>query len=269
MRLLGAILQRIGATGDGDSRSIKNDTKSKATNQLKHLISFEKATTSPVSLRRFSPRYLGVVWAESFIFAGASAFLLLIAKLSPEYWYLSLFALIPFLARAYRANAREALRLGFLLGFTFFLISGLNTLPADPFLSIARIFAGAALFAAFGGAVGWTRQRWGFNPTIVALLWVAFELSLTKLGFVSSLLGEAGFSAPFFHGLAALFGFLIISFLIVLCNSLIITAIDKAISLAKARTIKVPVGKRRWDLNSAAGLFAQKFYLVPEGRGPP
>lgn len=220
-------------------------------------------------MRRLRGGQVYLLWAETFIFAGASASLLLIARLFPDCWYLSLVALVPFLARVYRASAKEALRLGFLLGFTFFLVLGLNALPLSPFWSVAKILAGAALFAAFGGAVGWTRQRWGFNPAIVALLWVAFESGLIKLGFVGSVLGEAEFSGPFFHGLTALFGFLIISFLVVLCNSLIVAAIDKAISLAKARRFEVSVGERAWDLYFTTGLFAQKSYLVPEGRGPP
>jgi len=233
-------------------------------NRVSHL-----AEVLAKSLRQSGIRRIGLLWAESFTFAGASACLLLVARLFPDYWYLSLIALLPFLVRVYRASAKEALRLGFLLGFTFFLVSGLNTLPLTPFLSIAKILAGAALFAAFGCAVGWTRQRWGFNPTIVALLWVGFELSLTRLGFVSSMLGEAEFSGPFFHGLAALFGFLIISFIVVLCNSLIVAAIDKAISLVKTRRFVRSVGERTWPLYSPNGFFAQKFYLVPEGRGPP
>jgi len=36
-------------------------------------------------------------WSESFIFAGGSAFLLFLAILFPDYWYVSFFALTPFL----------------------------------------------------------------------------------------------------------------------------------------------------------------------------
>ena len=247
-----------------DKGSLRERYLRRLFNRVSHL-----AEASAGSLRRSVNGQICLQWVESFIFAGATACLLLVARLFPDYWYLSLVALLPFLARVYRASAMEALRLGFLLGFTFFLVSGLNTLLLTPFLSIAKILAGAALFAAFGGAVGWTRQRWGFNPTIVALLWVAFELGLTRLGLISSMLGEAEFSGPFFHGLAALFGFLIISFIVVLCNSLIVAAIDKAISLAKARRFVRTVGERTWTLYSPTGVFAQKFYLVPEGRGPP
>lgn len=218
---------------------------------------------------RYRTARVGTLWLESFIFVGSSACLLLVARLFPAYWYFSLVALIPFLAKVYRASAMEALRLGFLLGFTFFLVSGLNNLLLTPFLSIAKILAGTALFSAFGGALGWTRQRWGFNPIIVALLWLGFEASLIKLGLIGSLLSEAQFSGPFFHGLAALFGFLIVSFIIVLCNSLLVAAIDKVISLAKARVYERPVSERIWDPYSTSGLFANKFYLVPEGRDPP
>ena len=129
----------------------------------------DKPAGSPT---RSQIRQTGLIWAESFVFAGSSALLLLVARLSPDYWYLSLIALIPFLARIYWASPRDAIRLGFLFGFTFLFVSGLNGLPSAPLLSIAKILAGAALFAAFGGALGWTRQRWGFNPIIVALLWL-------------------------------------------------------------------------------------------------
>ncbi len=67
-------------------------------------------------------------WAESFIFAGSSAILLLIANLFSSCWYFSFFALAPFLYRIIKAAPIESLRLGSLLGLSFFgalwLVSG-------------------------------------------------------------------------------------------------------------------------------------------------
>ena len=51
-------------------------------------------------------------WAESFMFAGTSALLLLVANLFPHYWYVSFFALTPFLYRIIKASPGESLRLG-------------------------------------------------------------------------------------------------------------------------------------------------------------
>ncbi|MFH1372617.1 MAG: hypothetical protein ABII79_02330 [bacterium] len=210
-----------------------------------------------------------LLWAESLLFAGISAFLLLISQLFPGQWYLSLFALIPFLVRVRRANVTEAMRLGFLLGFFYLSILELNTLVLSPLPAIGRVIGGTVLFTAFGGAITWTRRRWGFSPIFVALLWVAFEAAIIKLGIAHSVLGEAEFSGHFVHGLVVLFGFLIISFIIVLCNTLIIAAVEKAWSRAKNRKFSDSVGERTWGLHFTTRLFADKFYLVSEIRGPP
>jgi apolipoprotein N-acyltransferase len=208
-------------------------------------------------------------WAESFIFAGSSALLLLTANLSSAYWYFSFFALTPFLYRILKASPIESLRLGFLLGFSYFGALAVNTPAASPHISMVKFFSGAALFALFGWLLGWARQRWGFNVSLVALLWVGLELGSVKLGFVSGIFGKGGLSHPSLHGLVGLFGFLAVSAIVVLLNSLL--------ALAIARTLKVARTSREGSAEDrsitcyafARNLFAEKVYLVPEGRAPP
>jgi hypothetical protein len=211
-----------------------------------------------------------VTWAESFIFAGSSGLLLLIVNLFPAYWYVSFFALTPFLYRIIKATPRESLRLGFLLGLSFFSVSVIDSPSNSPLLlSILKLFCGTALFALFGWMADWARKHWGFNPSIVALLWVGLEMGLIKLGFVNGLLREAEFSHPFFGGMVSLFGFLTVSAIIVLLNSLLVLLIVKTLAIKIPRGNTVQEDQRTLDLLSAPGLLVEKVYLVPEGRAPP
>jgi hypothetical protein len=217
-------------------------------------------------------------WAESFLFAGSSALLLLVANLFPQYWYFSFFALTPFLYRIIKASPSESLRLGILFGLAFFGASSVNSFIISPLPFLLRLVSGTALFALFGWAVGWARKRWGFYPSIVAVLWVGLEIGLVKLGGGTAttlglskggLLGSAEFSNSFLHGLAGLLGLLTVSAIIVLLNSLLALAIDKALGAAKARVKPSAEDKKTWSFFFVRNIFTEKVYLVPEGHAPP
>jgi hypothetical protein len=208
-------------------------------------------------------------WAESFIFAGSSALLLLAANLLPHYWYLSLFALSPFLYRIIKAAPVESLRLGFLFGLSFFGALTISSLFVSPLISLVKLVSGTALFALFGWSIGWARQRWGFNPSLVALLWVGLQMGLVKLGLLGGFLGEAGFAHPFLHGLVGLFGFLTVSAIIVLLNALLVLVIVKTLEVRQPKRKQIPADEKSWVLFFTRNLVAEKVYLVPEGRAPP
>ncbi len=214
-----------------------------------------------------------VAWADSFFFAGSSALLLLLVNLFPDYWYVSFFALTPFLYRIIKATPSEALKLGLLFGLCFFSVSAIDSPARSPLLpSVVKLLSGTALFALFGWTVGWASRRWrdwGFNPCIVAVLWVGLEVGLVKLGFVGGLLKEMEFSQPFFGGLVALFGFLTVSAIIVLLNSLLVLLVLKTLAIKRPKGKTVQEDQRRWYLFSTPWVFAEKVYLVPEGRAPP
>lgn len=210
-----------------------------------------------------------MVWAEDFLFAGSSAFLLLLACLQPDLWFLSFLALVPFLHRITHAHPRQALRLGFLLGFSYFAINLANPLITDPAATLLRLVMAIALCAAFGWSVAVARRRWGFNPLLTALLWVGFELILIRAGFAHGLLAELDVGTGLLFRSAIIFGFLAISFIIVLFNAIIVLAIETAITLARARGTVYPESERTWDPFLVPGLAAQRLYLASEGRAPP
>jgi uncharacterized membrane protein len=209
------------------------------------------------------------VWAESFVFAGSSALLLLLANFSPIYWYFSFFALVPFLYRIIKATPTESLRLGILFGISFFAVSMTDSLSISPIPSLLKLFLGTGLFAVFGWTVGWARKHWGFNPILVALLWAGLEVGLIRLGFAGGLFGAAKLTHPFMHGLIALFGFFTVSAVIVLLNSLLVLAITKALELTRPKGKLHQKDKGIGDLFFIRHLFAERVHLVPENRAPP
>ena len=114
-----------------------------------------------------------VVWAEDFVFAGLSAFLLLIAAFFKTHWYLCFVALMPFIYKAGRASVVSSFRLGLLFGLSFFVTSGIDAAIAGGEAVYLRVAAGITLFTLFAGGLAWVRRRFGFNLILFALLWAA------------------------------------------------------------------------------------------------
>lgn len=208
-------------------------------------------------------------WAESFIFAGSSALLLLLASLFPAYWYFSFFAFIPFLYRIINTTSAESLRLGILFGLSFFTVSAADAFLISPFLLIPKILVGTCLFTLFGCSIGWAKKRWGFNPFIVSVLWIFIQTGLMKLGLVGGLIGKAGLSHPVLHILVGLLGFLVVSALIVLFNSLLVLVVIESLRRIKAKIEIAHKINKSWNFILSINSPTKKVYVVPEGRAPP
>jgi apolipoprotein N-acyltransferase len=141
-----------------------------------------------------------------------------------------------------------------------------------PVLTVLTVALGTVFFALFGWALARAKEKFGFNPLVVALLWVLFELAAIKSGVLPDPLETHNLirSSVLFHGWAVLFGLLAVSFVIVLVNSLLVFVIDKTISLAKARGQGVWVNvKRMGPCSHTRAFLAQKVCLIPRGRAPP
>jgi len=203
--------------------------------------------------------------ASDFAYAGTSAILLLISNLLPSYWYLSLVALTPFLLRISRANISQAVR----LGLAYFSVFCIDYVAIDPLRGLAHVVLGTAALGLFGLTFALVRSRLGFNPVVVALLWILFQGAFLQFGYRDFLLLNVNLSNPFIHGFAALFGILVLSCIIVLAASMLALAICKIISLAPARVRMGHrcSGSRIVSENRCYSL--QDAFLIPEGRGPP
>ncbi len=236
------------------------------TRRIQQRLQTASEESSPIYVRGES---LLAQWAQSFVFAGSSALLLLIANLFPDYWYFSFFALTPFLYRIFKNVPGESLRLGFLLGLSFFGALSWHSIMATPLVFVPKLLGGIALFSLFGWAAGWSRGRWGFNPFVVAVLWVGLETGLRKLGFGGGVFGESGFSHPLLNGFAGLLGFLAVSALIVALNSFLVLAVLGTLEIVRVGGKTVGGDQTTWGVICACGSVTDKVYLVPESRAPP
>ncbi len=208
-------------------------------------------------------------WAESLIYAGSSAFLVLIANQFPIYWYLSFIALVPLLYKLSCAGRIEAMKLGLVFGLCFFSVTFSNGLILTTTEHVAKFVCGVASCAMFGFMVGLARERYGFNPIIVSILWVGFELALIKVGLTHRPFELAEKSGPFLHGMTALFGFLFVSFVIVLINATWLLAMEAAVALFRCRRTSVSASETIRNFGSTAGYVPAELYLIPETRAPP
>jgi len=207
--------------------------------------------------------------AEDFIFAGSSALLLLLIHLSEAYWFLSFIALMPLIIRLSRASVVSSIRTGFLFGIAYLLTLSIDSLFIAPYPVLLKICVSLIFISALTGIVGWVRNRYGFNPLLIATIWAFLELGLIKINIIDGLFGGAQMSIPIFGAVSALFGFVIVSFIIVLANSLLLAAINKIADYIKKEDKKYPEGAyARWIFTYRSG-YSKVLNLVPESRGPP
>jgi apolipoprotein N-acyltransferase len=251
-----------------DSRPEKNSTTAVTSSAEKHT-RYGEDTSGIILNADFQPKTGLLPWAEDFIFAGTSAVLLLIANLFSSYWYFCFLALLPLIYRISRASLISSIRLGFLFGFSFSCILAINPLIISPLATALKIIPAVLVFTLFAGSVGWIRLRYGFNPVLVAVLWAGFEFGLVNLGFYEGLFGQAKFSLPVFSAISTIFGFIIISFIIVLANSLIILAIEKVVSFIKESDTTLRPEALDWYIGGPCRAPGENLYLIPESRAPP
>jgi len=209
------------------------------------------------------------VWAEDFIFAGTSAALLLVVCLFQNYWYLSFLALLPFFYRISKSSLWGALRVGMLFGITYFLNAEINSLMIQPGSAVLNILAGIALCSILGGAINWTGKRWGANPLFISLIWVGFQFAVGRLTGGNTLFGNIEITLPFFQTLSTLFGFIIVSLIIVMANTLLLMAVEKAFELEGKGKHVISGGEKSWGFSQYRDILIDSVSFLPEGRAPP
>lgn len=209
-------------------------------------------------------------WAESSVFATSSALLLLIASLFDEWWFLSFVALAPFLYRLTRSNAKSAARVGVLFGLAFFAVTFIDSILLSPVTALTKVLIGTATFGLFGWITGFLSCRVGFNPVLIATIWIGLEFALLRLGIKHQIFVDAkSLSLPFFNGLATLFGTAAVSFLIVLLNSLFAVTVDELSSLEKSIDMAPGGDPILSGVVTSDHHHSYILALVPEVRGPP
>jgi hypothetical protein len=204
---------------------------------------------------------------ESFLCAGSSALLISAAHLYPEFWFVSLFALIPFLWRAIRVSLFESIILGGLLAASYCFVSFRVESWAAPGAFLFTLVGLIVLFALYGTVVNRIKKYIGFNVIFIAVLWLPVEYALSHYAGLGNLLALSTGESSLLLG--SLFGMLMISFVIVLVNSLILIILRQVAQVLFSRgTFSIPDDKRPYPPFKEI-ILERRWYYFPDVRAPP
>jgi apolipoprotein N-acyltransferase len=163
-----------------------------------------------------------------FICAGTSALILSIAHVHPEYWFLSLFALVPLLWRLNRTTLAGSILLGVILACLYAFVTFIGEAAVAPGSFLLNLLLLSLVFSTFGIVVNGVRKYIGFSPIFVAATWVPLEYFLIKYPGMGGILTFPTADSSELIRFASLFGILMISFFIMLVNSIILMLIEYA-----------------------------------------
>mgnify|MGYP005640733597 CR=1 FL=1 len=161
-----------------------------------------------------------------FLCAGSSALILSIAHTFPQYWFISLFALIPFLWRTIKVSLVDSIILGVVLASCYTTVTYPGEILIAPLKFCFRFFLLNLVFVSLGAAVNILKGFIGFSPIFTATLWLPFEYILIHYAGLGNIFIFANNGSGFVIRVASLSGILMVSFSIVLINSLILKFIE-------------------------------------------
>ena len=171
-----------------------------------------------------------------FLCAGSSALLISFAHLYPEYWFVSLFALVPFLWRAIRATLPESVILGCLLATSYYLVAFPIGSGVTPDLFLLHLLGFNTIFALYAAAVNRIGRHIGANAIFVAALWLPLEYALSHYSGLGSLFALSANESDLLVRIGSLFGMLMISFVIVLVNLIVLLFLRQVVQALCAKT---------------------------------
>ena len=199
--------------------------------------------------------------------AVGSAILLSFTRVHPEFWFISLFALVPFLWRLRHISLRGAAALGMMLAtFFVFLTSGGELLIA-PKIFLLKLFSLNLAFALFGLAVHWTKKTLRFELLLVPLLWLPMEYALIRYAGLGSLFSVSG--PTLLEGFPLLFGALLTSFIIILINSLTLMFLEYVKEKILNRKRLPTARDNKFCLLFNEIILERSWYNFPDIRSPP
>ncbi|MFH2057182.1 MAG: hypothetical protein ABIJ61_14585 [bacterium] len=160
--------------------------------------------------------------SASFLAAAGSAALLSAARVSPALWFISLFALVPFLWRLCHVSLRGAAILGAMLATFFVCATGMSDLVLAPQTFLFKLLALNAAFAVFAVTVNRVRKAFGDDPLLIALLWFPIEYALIHYAHLGTMFPISSSGSSLMIWFCSLFGILLGSLVIILSNSLLL-----------------------------------------------
>ncbi len=204
-----------------------------------------------------------------FLCAGTSALILSIAHIHPEYWFLSLFALVPLLWRLNRTTLAGSILLGMILACCYAFVTFIGealVAPGNFFLNLLLL---SLVFSIFGIAVNRIKKYIGFSPVFIAALWVPLEYFLIKYPGMGGVLSFPTADSSGLIRFASLFGLLMVSFFIVLINSALFMLLEYVSQIGfSIERLRFPYKKISFPLFESIRTTKRWDYL-PNLRAPP
>ncbi len=206
---------------------------------------------------------------EHFLWAGGSALLVSLARAYPDYWFISLFALTPFLWGVIRTSLPWAVVLGGMLAASYAAVAWPTELWFNPHVFVVKLTALSFVFGLYGLAVHRLKARIGFNAVFVAALWLPLEYVLGHQANLTSLFTFSGVHSAAISRMGSLFGLLMISFVIILVNAIILMVLRRIV-----RTVLSKAPLKFKKVRQAYTPFKQilldtRWYCHTAVRGPP
>jgi hypothetical protein len=200
---------------------------------------------------------------------GSSAIMLAFAHVHPELWFISFFALVPFLWRLCHVNGKEAVALGMILATTYVLATSIGDILLVPKTFLVKLFSLNAAFAVFGLAINRVKTHLGFNPLFIALLWFPLGFVLIQYAGLADVFYIAHAGPNLVIGFGSLFGVLLWSCVIILGNSLILLFARLAKRQLLRRSTIQSGNYRRVYTHFERPFLSGRWYCVPNRRAPP
>ena len=204
-----------------------------------------------------------------FICAGISALILSIAHLHPEYWFLSLFALVPLLWRLNRTTFAGSILLGVILACCYAFVTFIGEALVAPGSFFLNLLLLSLVFSTFGMVVNGVRKYIGFSPVFIAAIWVPLEYFLIKYPGMGGVLTFPTADSSGLIRFASLFGLLMVSFFIMLINSALFMLLEYVSQISfSIERLRFPYKKISFALFESIRSTKRWNYL-PNLRAPP
>ncbi len=207
--------------------------------------------------------------SANFVPAAGSAILLTFAHVHPEFWFISLFALVPFLWRLCHVNRKGALALGIILATTYVFATSTGDLLFAPKTFLFKLFSLNIAFALFSLAINRVKKALGFDPLFIALLWFPMEYLLIQYAHLGHIFSISFTGPSLIIGFSSLFGILLGSLVIVLGNSLILLFVRYVEQWVSSNENSVTESDKESYAPLDEVILERSWYYFPPPRSPP
>ncbi|UCC79705.1 MAG: hypothetical protein JSW64_15820 [Candidatus Zixiibacteriota bacterium] len=161
-----------------------------------------------------------------FIFAGSSALILSIAYIYTDFWFIYIFALLPFLYRVINTDFKGSLACGLFLALSIgFVISTGEVISAPVSYACNLIFL-CFTFIAFSIVINRLKKYVGLGFLLFAALCIPLEYFHKSYFEFNTVFASLKNDAGFVFRVSSLTGFIFVSFILIAISSLLLFLID-------------------------------------------